>query len=191
MESVKRTAALDNEHGKIAQKFGMKILIHNHTAEFSPIADNPSMKPYDILLAETDPSLVSMQMDIGWASVAGQDILAMFKKNPGRYELWHVKDSAGIPNMNAQMSQAERMTAADIVPVGMGVVDRICVPAGPARGSLSVIDHWPHHLVRKIDRCRAVERGIHYGHFCLEAAVHLARNPRFDNFQLRDENTKR
>jgi uncharacterized membrane protein len=25
----------------------------------------------------------------------------------------------------------------------------------------------------------------------LEAAVHLARNPRFDNFQLRDENTKR
>jgi hypothetical protein len=25
--------------------------------------------------------------------------------------------------MNAQMSQAERMTAADIVPVGMGVVD--------------------------------------------------------------------
>jgi len=123
MESVKRTAAQDNEHGKIAQKFGMKILIHNHTAEFSPIADNPSMKPYDVLLAETDPSLVAMQMDIGWASVAGQDILAMFKKNPGRYELWHVKDSAGIPNMTPQMDQAQRMTAADIVPVGMGVVD--------------------------------------------------------------------
>ena len=82
MESVKRTAASDNEHGKIAQKFGMKILIHNHTQEFAPIADNPSMRPYDILLAETDPSLVAMQMDIGWASVAGQDILAMFKKNP-------------------------------------------------------------------------------------------------------------
>jgi sugar phosphate isomerase/epimerase len=123
MESVKRQAALDNEHGKIAAKFGMKILIHNHTQEFTPIADNPTMKPYDVLLAETDPSLVAMQMDIGWASVAGQDPLAMFKKNPGRYELWHVKDSAGIPNMTPQMDEAQRMTAADIVPVGMGVID--------------------------------------------------------------------
>ena len=34
-----------------------------------------------------------------------------------------MKDSAGMPNMNAQMTMAERMTAADIVPVGMGVVD--------------------------------------------------------------------
>ena len=123
LDSVKRTAAKDNEHGKIAQKFGMKILIHNHTAEFAPIADYPNMKPYDVLLAETDPNLVAMQMDIGWASVAGQDILAMFKKNPGRYELWHVKDSLGIPHMTSQMTMAERMTAADIVPVGMGVVD--------------------------------------------------------------------
>ena len=84
----------------------MKILIHNHTQEFAPIADNPNMKPYDILLAETDPDLVSMQMDIGWASVAGQDILAMFKKNPGRFELWHVKDCSRIPNMTPQMIAA-------------------------------------------------------------------------------------
>src|SRR5580693_8546200 len=123
LESVKRSAAQDNEHGKIAQKFGMKILIHNHTQEFAPIADSPTMRPYDVLLAETDPNLVAMQMDIGWASVAGQDILAMFKKNPGRYELWHVKDASGIPNMTPQMDEAQRMTAADIVPVGMGVVD--------------------------------------------------------------------
>jgi sugar phosphate isomerase/epimerase len=120
---VKRSAAQDNEHGKIAQKFGMKILIHNHTQEFAPIADSPTMRPYDVLLAETDPNLVAMQMDIGWASVAGQDILAMFKKNPGRYELWHVKDASGMPHMNPQMTMAERMSAADLQPVGMGVID--------------------------------------------------------------------
>jgi sugar phosphate isomerase/epimerase len=64
-----------------------------------------------------------MQLDIGWASVAGQDILGMFKKSPGRFELWHVKDAAGIPHMTPQMTQAQRMSDADLVPVGFGAVD--------------------------------------------------------------------
>jgi sugar phosphate isomerase/epimerase len=92
-EAVKHTAAEYNRHGEIAKKFGIKMLIHNHTIEFAPLADNPNMRPYDILLAETDPNLVAMQMDIGWAALAGQDIISMFKKNSGRYELWHVKDA--------------------------------------------------------------------------------------------------
>ncbi|SPE33916.1 hypothetical protein SBA3_2070028 [Candidatus Sulfopaludibacter sp. SbA3] len=37
-----------------------------------------------------NPALVAMQLDIGWASVAGQNILEMFQKHPGRFELWHV-----------------------------------------------------------------------------------------------------
>jgi sugar phosphate isomerase/epimerase len=122
-EEVKRTAQQNNEHGKIAQKFGMKILIHNHTPEFAPLADNPKMKPYDILLAETDPALVTMQMDIGWASVAGQDIVGWFKAHPGRFELWHVKDCSTIWLMTPQMTQLERMWAAQIVPIGQGDVD--------------------------------------------------------------------
>src|SRR5581483_8694159 len=81
-EAVKRQAQTLNENGKVAQKFGMKMIVHNHTGEFAPLADKPEMRPYDILLAETDPALVVMQLDIGWAAVAGQDILAMFKKNP-------------------------------------------------------------------------------------------------------------
>jgi len=32
-----------------------------------------------------------MQIDLGWATIAGQDVPAMFKANPGRYELWHIK----------------------------------------------------------------------------------------------------
>ncbi|HEY6466610.1 MAG TPA: sugar phosphate isomerase/epimerase [Candidatus Acidoferrales bacterium] len=123
MDQVKRRAEALNTHGKIAQKFGMKMLVHNHTQEFAPLADYPDQRPYDIILANTDPSLVAMQIDIGWASVAGQDILAMFKKNPGRYELWHVKDASGIPHMTSQMTMAQRMSAADLVPVGLGAVD--------------------------------------------------------------------
>jgi sugar phosphate isomerase/epimerase len=120
---VKRTAALANEHGKVAQKFGIKILIHNHTGEFAPLSDNPNMRPYDILLAETDPSLVAMQLDIGWASTAGQDIIGMFKKTPGRFELWHVKDVAGLKFLKPDMTMTERADNILLVPVGVGEID--------------------------------------------------------------------
>ncbi|HEY1339082.1 MAG TPA: sugar phosphate isomerase/epimerase [Bryobacteraceae bacterium] len=121
-ESIKRQAQQINQHGAIVKKFGMKMLIHNHTQEFQPF-EGSARVPYDVLLAETDPELVAMQLDIGWASVAGQDILAMFKKSPGRFELWHVKDAKGIKNMTAGMNQGERMRAAMLVPVGQGEVD--------------------------------------------------------------------
>ncbi|MDR3699594.1 MAG: sugar phosphate isomerase/epimerase [Candidatus Sulfopaludibacter sp.] len=122
-EAVKRQAQALNENGKVAQKFGMKMIVHNHTMEFAPVADKPEMRPYDILLAETDPALVTMQLDIGWASVAGQDILGMFKKNPGRFECWHVKDAKGIKAMPASLTQGQRQQSADLVPVGQGEVD--------------------------------------------------------------------
>ncbi len=121
-ESVKRIAQEINRHGAIVKKFGMKMLIHNHAMEFAPL-EGSQRRPYDVLLAETDPSLVAMQLDIGWASVAGQDILEMFHKNPGRFELWHVKDARGIRLMNAGMNEAERMRAAMLVPVGEGEID--------------------------------------------------------------------
>jgi sugar phosphate isomerase/epimerase len=122
-EMVKRQAQTLNENGRIAQKFGMKMIVHNHTREFAVLADNTNMRPYDILLAETDPALVAMQLDIGWASVAGQNILAMFKKNPGRFECWHVKDATDIKYLPIQMSMADRMRNAYLVPVGQGQVD--------------------------------------------------------------------
>jgi sugar phosphate isomerase/epimerase len=64
-----------------------------------------------------------MQLDIGWASVAGQDILELFKKNAGRYELWHVKDAFGIKFIDAKLTPGERMGVPMLVPVGTGEVD--------------------------------------------------------------------
>ena len=124
-DAVKQTAEKLNEHGKLAKKFGMKMLVHNHTTEFAPLSDNPEMKPYDILLAHTDPELVAMQLDIGWAIQAGQDPLAMFKKSPGRFELWHVKDMCDLDLMPAGADEARRMQlgARSIVPLGMGDID--------------------------------------------------------------------
>ena len=111
VESVKHTADQYNQHGRIAKKFGMKILIHNHTQEFE-LLDDGKHTEYDILLAETDPSLVAMQLDIGWASVAGRNILEMFRKTPGRFELWHVK----TPSASTASTLLSPPTSADPKP---------------------------------------------------------------------------
>ncbi len=133
-ESVKRTASEINRHGQIAKKFGMKMLIHNHTQEFQPLEGGKL--PYDVLLAETDPALVAMQLDIGWASVAGQNILELFRKHPGRFELWHVKDARGIKLMTPQMPQSERQRSAVLVPVGQGEVDYKTIFANAAQAGM-------------------------------------------------------
>lgn len=121
-DSVKRTVDLLNQHGEIARKFGMKMLYHNHAQEFQPF-EGSDRRPYDLIVNGTDPSLVAMQLDIGWASVAGQNVLEMFKKNPGRFELWHVKDARGIKTLDPHLNQRERMRAVMLVPVGEGEVD--------------------------------------------------------------------
>lgn len=122
VDDVKREAALYNRYGKIAQKFGIKILRHNHTMEFQP-CEGSKLMPYDILLADTDPELVVMQMDIGWATVAGQDPIEWFHKHPGRFVLWHVKDAACLKCLPPAADESARLRAARLVPVGEGDID--------------------------------------------------------------------
>jgi sugar phosphate isomerase/epimerase len=138
VEGIKQRAAGINRHGDIAKKFGMKMLIHNHTEEFEHL-EGGKLTMYDVLLAETNPATVAMQLDIGWASVAGQNILEMFHKSPGRYELWHVKDATGIKSAPANATPAARRKLAKLVPIGEGDVDY-----GPifAQAKLAGLKHY-------------------------------------------------
>ena len=124
-ESTKRDAETYNRCGRIAKKFGIQILIHNHAIEFEYFPGTTRC-PYDILLAETDPELVVMQLDIGWSSVAGVSALDLFRAHPGRFVLWHVKDVMALNYLFPQpiMSEWQRMMASGrkIVPVGQGEV---------------------------------------------------------------------
>ena len=72
--------------------------------------------PYDLLLKETDPALVSMEMDIGWVIAGGADPVAYLTKYPSRYSSVHIKDlkNEGIPNTNMKMTSAI---------IGQGIVD--------------------------------------------------------------------
>jgi sugar phosphate isomerase/epimerase len=122
LDSVKRRAAQLNAHGRIAQKFGMKMLVHNHTGEFERLTDSPRTT-MDVLLADTDPSLVTMQLDLAWTYIAGFDPLAMFEAHPGRFELWHIKDVVGLKTVNPSLGPNARVSSVAFVPVGAGNIE--------------------------------------------------------------------
>lgn len=85
----KKAAETFNRAGEESLKSGIQFGYHNHTPEFKAV---DGQLPYDILLSECDPKFVKMEMDLGWAHVAGADPLAYFAKYPGRFPLVHVKD---------------------------------------------------------------------------------------------------
>ena len=138
LDSVRHEIAVQNEVGRVAKPYGIKALVHNHTMEFAFLPDGRTS--HDVMLAELDPSLVVLELDIGWATVAGQNAQSLFTAHPGRYPLWHVKDMAALAAVNANGSdQMARMRAAKIVPVGQGEIDY-----GPifARSGTAGLDHF-------------------------------------------------
>jgi sugar phosphate isomerase/epimerase len=96
-----------NEIGKACRKSGLKFGYHNHNFEFVKINNTTG---YDLLLNLTDPKLVYFECDLYWMVYAGIDPLEYFRKYPGRFELWHVKDMENNPEK-------------DFAPVGTGMID--------------------------------------------------------------------
>jgi sugar phosphate isomerase/epimerase len=89
LDRYKKIAEQLNKAGERCKKAGMQLCYHNHDFEFQ--AQNGQL-PYDLLLTGTDKNLLKMELDLYWATKAGQDPVALFKKHPGRFPLWHVKD---------------------------------------------------------------------------------------------------
>jgi len=106
LEETKSTIEVLNKTGEAAKKAGMQFCYHNHDMEFVAV---DGKAPYDLLLSETDPNSVKMELDLCWVTKAGKDPVELFKANPGRFPLWHVKD------LDAAKTGP--------VPVGSGIVD--------------------------------------------------------------------
>jgi sugar phosphate isomerase/epimerase len=121
-ESWKQAAEAFNRAGEASKKAGIQFAYHNHNFEFAPV--NGKL-PYDMLLAETDPDLVKMEMDLCWITVGGQDPLAYFSRYPGRFPMVHVKDVKKIPERTASDKgpiPMERIMP-DMTDVGSGAID--------------------------------------------------------------------
>jgi sugar phosphate isomerase/epimerase len=94
LDHYKQMAANFNIAGEKCSKAGIQFCHHNHDFEF---AAQDGKYPYDILLNETDPKLVKMELDLYWATKAGQDPVKIFEAHPGRFPLWHLKDMDNTP----------------------------------------------------------------------------------------------
>lgn len=89
LEDYKGHAATLNQAAEAFKKVGIEFGYHNHDFEFTELEGK---LPMDLLLAETDPKLVKVELDIYWITKAKQDLFAFFSKYPGRTIALHVKD---------------------------------------------------------------------------------------------------
>lgn len=87
--NYKKVAEAFNTAGEDCKKHNIKFGYHNHEYEFEQ--ENGQVL-YDVLLNNSDPALVHMELDLGWVVAAGKDPLDYFAKYPGRFPLWHLKD---------------------------------------------------------------------------------------------------
>lgn len=89
VSNYKRVADMFSKAAEDCKKADMLFGYHNHEYEFEK--ENGKVL-YDVLLEETDPEMVKMEMDLGWVILTGNDPVAYFEKYPGRFPLWHLKD---------------------------------------------------------------------------------------------------
>src|SRR5499427_9795997 len=78
-----------NKLGEQIKKAGLQLGYHNHNFEWKVYGNTTG---YDEFLQLTDPNLVKLELDCGWATVAGQDPSAYLTKHSDRYSLLHIKD---------------------------------------------------------------------------------------------------
>ncbi len=76
--------------GKKCEDAGLNLLYHNHDFEYEK--NKQGIVPIEYMLENCDPQYVNFQMVLYWVTKAGADPISYFKKYPGRFKSWHVKD---------------------------------------------------------------------------------------------------
>jgi sugar phosphate isomerase/epimerase len=116
LDVIKRFAAKLNAAGEKCRAAGLNFCYHNHAFEFQPM--NGTM-PFEVLLEETDPKLVGIELDCFWVSVAGHDPVEVIQHHGSRIPLLHLKDKA----KDTPVRYNESVPRTTFKEVGNGVID--------------------------------------------------------------------
>jgi sugar phosphate isomerase/epimerase len=111
-------AAKLNRVGREYREQGLAFGYHNHHVEFMPVE---GVVPYDYLMSNTDPSLVKIELDVGWLATAGLDPVAYLRRHAGRVIACHLKDY--------DATIATDVPQRKLVPPGSGNIDFAAVLA--------------------------------------------------------------
>ena len=115
-KTCREAAAVFNRAGAALAKHGIKFFYHTHGYEFLPYRDGTL---FDLLMAETNPEYVRIEMDVYWIVHPGQDPVKLLEKYGKRFELMHVKDmKRGTPGGFTGHSDVTNNVA-----LGEGVID--------------------------------------------------------------------
>jgi len=116
LASYKKMVADWNKVGGIMKESGIQFGYHNHNFEFDTVEGK--IPYYDIMLAELDKDLVTMELDLFWTTKAGQNIVDIFNKYPGRFQLFHMKDM-----FTQEPPYYTTVGEDDFAPVGAGIIN--------------------------------------------------------------------
>lgn len=108
-----RNADFCNRVGASVAKAGLRFAYHNHNLEFRKAGDATGL---DILMKHSDPNVVKLQLDCGWAATAGLDPAETITRYGDRVRLLHLKDLKPGFKRNTDM-QIETTT------IGAGVMN--------------------------------------------------------------------
>jgi len=129
-DDYKKMAGELNALGTKAKAAGLQLAYHNHNMEFHKWPDGRTT--YDILMAETDPSLVKIELDCGWSDLGGAPPLEMFRKYKGRIKMLHIKDFVAVGHPLTELNVKEMPESTEL---GKGHMDyKKILAAAPAAG---------------------------------------------------------
>jgi sugar phosphate isomerase/epimerase len=120
-DSYRRLAEQLNKAGETSRKAGIGLCYHHHAFEFQPMGDTT---PFQLLLDNTEPNLVGIEVDVFWVSVAGHDPVDFIRRYAGRVPLVHLKDKAAG---TAQAFQEFQVPPEAYKEVGNGELDFVAI----------------------------------------------------------------
>ena len=124
-----------NELGRRAKAEGFELLYHNHAFEFEKLADGSC--GIDILLRETDPQLVRLEVDTYWVERGGRDSRAFIEQHGARIGTIHAKELRKRDNGD--------------VPAGQGDIDwQFIIPLARKNGWPVIVEYEGHNAVAAV-----------------------------------------
>ena len=94
-ETLEGLQAYCDYYNKIGEKCaaaGLQFGYHNHNYEFEKKYPEGKTTMYDYMISHTDPSKVFFEMDVYWVVMGRRSPVELFKANPGRFLVLHIKD---------------------------------------------------------------------------------------------------
>ena len=126
---------------------GFSLVYHNHSYEFDSLDKTAASCGMDILLADTDPTLVRFEFDTFWLETVGRDAVAFIRRHASRVAQIHAKD----------LRKRDR----EDVPAGQGDVDfRTLVPLCSANDWPVILEYERGNALESVRQGAAYLRGL-------------------------------